>query len=278
MIDDRREVFGVPFARRHEGDDAADLAHHAWLRGDGVNSTFPFVRSAASLQAWSELGIEGLRITVAAVIEHERCVWTLLDELHAILQFSRPHGEFKIESVLTQRLHTTNEIFAQTKTRRRRVDMQHLTQAFDDTVARVALHIFLEFSRCRPPADGRGDGRCMASSTLGNDAVRFLDVITLSYINLHVDRLHIEACSGLYKVRCDKIMSQHLRRSFDPWRADDVAIPEMLVGVDDQRIWGAEGGARGERGTGAGLEKVTAIHGGVQIKRKDPSRHARGCR
>ena len=35
--------------------------------------------------------------------------------------------------------------------------MQHLTQTFDDAIARVALHIAFEIGRRWPPADGGGE-------------------------------------------------------------------------------------------------------------------------
>jgi hypothetical protein len=32
-------------------------------------------------------------------------------------------------------------------------------------------------------------------------------------------------------------MTQNLGRTFDPGWADDVAVPKVLMRVDDQRIW-----------------------------------------
>jgi hypothetical protein len=168
------------------------------------------------------------------MVEHKAGVWALLDELHAVLQFSGAHGQLKVEPMLAQRASAAHKLGAQAEPRRRGVAMQHLTQTFDDAIARVALHIGLEVIRSRPSTNRRGDGEYVSSAALDHDVIRFLNVILRSHIDLHVDRFHVQTCIGLHIVRRHKIMPQHFRCTFDPGRTDDVPIPEMLMRVDDQ--------------------------------------------
>ena len=264
VIHYRCEVFGTPLFRWHEGDDAADLAHHTGLCGHGINATLPAIGGATAFHVGAELGIEGLGIAVATVVEDEMGLRALLDELYGIVQFRGAHGEFEVEAVFAERLHAAYEVGAQAEACGCRGTMQHLAQAFDDAVARVALHVALKIRGCGPPANGGSDGGCVAGADLRHDGVGFFDVIARSHIDLHVDGLHLQAVGRFDILGGEEIMLQHFWRGFDPGWIHEATAPEMLMRVDDQLVrplGGRGAGGCGEDRGGGGVEELTAVHG-----------------
>ena len=142
--------------------------------------------------------------------------------------------------------------------------MQHLAQAFDDAIAGVTLHIALKVRRSGPPANGGGDGGRVAGTTLGYDGVGLLDVIARSHIDLHVDRLHLQTVNGLDVIGGDIITLQDFRRAIEPGQIQLLAVPEMLMRVDDQLVCPPSrcgAGRCGESCGGGGVEKLAAVHG-----------------
>jgi len=65
---------------------------------------------------------------------------------------------------------------------------------------------------------------------------------------------------GLHVGGAGEVVVQHLRYTRNLRRADLSPIPEMLMRVDDLRVWLASCSAGGQSASGSGVEKVAAIH------------------
>src|SRR5207247_2541523 len=91
--------------------------------------------------------------TVAAVIEDEAGVGTLVDEFRGVEQLTRPHAQVEALAPFAEQTHAAHELRSEAVSGWRALAVQHLTNALDEIETAIRCEILREAIRRGPAGD-----------------------------------------------------------------------------------------------------------------------------